>query len=73
MGKKGSFAGWFLPSLRKARNGRVETGAARSTDFHQIVRMANVFRFGAVDCVFANVLGMVTDPLEVPGNENKLR
>ena len=42
MAKKGSFAGWFRPSLQKARNGRVETGAAHSAYFHQIVRMGSV-------------------------------
>ena len=50
MGKKGNFAGWFRPSLQKAKNGRVEAGAAHSAYFHQIVRMANVFRLGGVDC-----------------------
>ena len=30
MGKKGNFAGWFLPNLQKAKNGRVETCAAHS-------------------------------------------
>ena len=68
MGKKGNFAGWFRPSLQKARNGRVEAGAAHLADFHQTVRMANVFRLGGVDCVFGDVLGVVTDPLEVPRN-----
>jgi hypothetical protein len=70
MAKKGNFAGWFRPSLRSARNGHVEAGAAHSTDFHQIVRMANVFRLGGgVDCVFGDVLGVDTDPVEVPHNK----
>ena len=28
MGKRGNFAGWFLPNLQKAKNGRDETGTA---------------------------------------------
>ena len=57
MAKKGSFAGWFRPSLQKARNGRVETGAAHLAYFHQIVRKGSVFRLGGVGYVFNDVLG----------------
>ena len=49
MGKKGNFAGWFRPSLQKARNGRVETCAAHSAYSIKSL-MANVFRLASVDC-----------------------
>lgn len=45
MGKKENFAGWFLPSLQKAKNRRGPLSL-----LYQIVRMANVFALGSVDC-----------------------